>query len=199
MEPFAELLEERIYNLPSPLGWLKIIVALTSFPIELKMKSNEVKLFPRTDWLTYQSLIKREPEFTEKVGFGDYAVDSAPFIKAVKGVIPSAHLRYSTPSDYLIVKGTQVKKPVGYGAIFSVADTLAARDEYIGADFSDGDKFISRLSKRDPGTTTGNASTWRWAATDHHFARVLDDLRLLAGREQDESTKRVFRFQASFF
>ena len=186
IEPFAEVLEEIIYNLPSLFEWLKVVVAFTSFPTELKIKPNEVKLFPRTDWLTYNRLIEREPELLDKVAFGDYAVDSAPFSKSSTHAIPSAQLRYTTPGHYLVVKGLQAKKPIGYGAIYPVAGTLVARGEYQGAAFSDGDAFINRLAVRDAGTTTGNASTWRWAGTDHHFAQVGGELSVLTGRGQNE-------------
>jgi hypothetical protein len=117
---------------------------------------------------------------------GDYAVDSAPFNKQQGRAIPSAHLRYSTPEHYLVVKGQQAKKPIGYAAIYPVADLLAGREEFMGASFSGGDSYIAQLSTRDTETTTGNASTWRWIGTDHHFARVLDELRMLAGHASDD-------------
>lgn len=200
VESFAEVLEDRVYNLPSLFGWLKVVVAFTSFPTALKMKPNEVELFPRTDWLTYRRLIEREPELLPKVAFGDYAVDSAPFSKSGIRATPSAHLRYTTPSNYLVVKGQQAKKPIGYGAIYPVADTLTARDEYVGAAFSDGDAFVSRLSVRNPETTTGNASTWRWAGTDHHFAQVFCDLRVLSGHEsENESIDSDSELQVALF
>lgn len=184
-EPFAELLAERIYNLPSLFQWLKVVVALTSFPAMLKMKPNETKIFPRTDWMTYKSLIEREPDLLPRVAFGDYAIDAAPFGKKVR-VIPSAHFRYTSAEHYLVVKGQQAKKPLGFNAIRPVAATLAQRGEFVGAAFSEGDSFINRLATGDPDTTTGNAATWRWAGTDHHFAQVFDDLRLLAGQQHED-------------
>lgn len=200
VEPLAEVLEDRIYNLPSLFRWLKVVAAFTSFPTEIEMKPNEVKLFPRTDWLTYRRLIEREPNLLQRVAFGDYAVDSASFSKPGARAIPSAHLRYTTPDGYLVVKGQQAKKPISYGAIYPVADILAARDEFMGADFSEGDTFVSRLAARNPEATTGNASTWRWAGTDHHFAEVLGDLGILAGHEQeDESSDPGGGVQAALF
>ncbi len=200
VEPFAEVLAERIYSLPAPLGWLKVVTAFTSFPKALKMKPNEVKLFPRTDWMTYCRLIEREPDLIQRVAFADYAVDTAPFVISKGNATPSAHLRYTTPTDYLVVKGEQAKKPLGYRAIYPVADILAGREEFEGASFSDGDAFISRLAARDPEITTGNAATWRWASTDHHLARVLGDLKVLAGNDgEDEAVAPKFEFQGSLF
>lgn len=199
VEPFvAEVLEERLYNLPSLFRWLKVVATFTSFPTVLQMKPGETKLFPRTDWMTYRRLIEREPDLLRTIAFGDYAIDSAPFEKLIGPVIPSAHLRYTTPDSYLIVKGHQAKKPVGYAEIYPVADTLAGRDEFMGASFSDGDGFVSRLALRGSETTPGNAWKWRWAGTDHHFACVLGDLRVVAGREpESERAPSDVGFQAS--
>jgi hypothetical protein len=133
------------------------------------------------------------------VAYGDYGIDSAPFKKTSGRATPSAHLRYTTPSDYLIVKGQQAKKPVGFGAIYPVADSLVGRDEFMGAAFSDGDAFVSRLAARNPETTTGSASTWRWAATDHHINRVLSDLTLLAGQREEQDAASEIGMQGALF
>jgi len=200
VDPLAEVVANRFYQAFELAPWLKVVVAITSFPTAPKMKPGEVKRFPRTDWLTYCRLIEREPDLLQTVAFGDYAIDSAPFGKVKARARPSAHLRYTTPGDYLIVKGQQVKKPVGYEAIYPVADTLAGRDEFMGPAFSDGDAFVSRLAARDADITTGNASTWRWAGTDHHFAQVLGDLRVLAGHErEDEEAASEISVQVALF
>jgi hypothetical protein len=181
VEQFAAVVAERVYQALALCRWLKVVAAFTSFPAALKMKPGEVKLFSRTDWMAYLSLIEREPELLGRVAFGDYGIDTTLFSKSKRRVTPSAHLRYTTADHYLIVKGQQAKKPVGYAAIYPVANTLAKRDEFMGAAFSEGDESISRWAARDHDTTTGNASTWRWAGTDHHFAQVLRDLCGLAG------------------
>lgn len=199
VEPLAELLTTSIYNLPRPFEWLRVVAAFTSFPASLSaVKPGDAQLFPRTDWMIYRGLIEREPRLISSVAFGDYAVDSAPFGQTGRAP-PSANFRYTTESDYLIVKGQQAKKPVGYSAIYPVADALIARDEFRGPEFSDGDAFFERLARRDPEITTGNASTWRWAGTDHHLARVVEDLRSLAGRDRRAVVKSETGIQGVLF
>ncbi len=193
--PFAEVLEQRLYSLPHALGWLKIVTAFTSFPNPLNVKTDETKLFPRTDWMVFNRLIERVPDLIQSVAFGDYALDSSPF-EVIKGrPVPSAQIRYTTSTDYLVVKGKQAKKPVGYKAIYPVAKLVAGREEFVGPSFSEGDAFINRLAQPEPMTGTGNASTWRWAATDHHFAHVLRDLRVLAGEVEEAPVEPVFQTQ----
>ena len=182
VESFVETVTERIYDAIELGPWLKVVTAFTSLPTLLKMKPNTVETFPRTDWAAYRLLLERESALRSMVAYGDYAIDSAPFGKPSGPVAPSAQLRFSSEEHYVVVKGVQTKKPIGYAAIRPVAKTLVERDEFIGPAFCEGDAFVDRLV-HDAKTGTGNASTWRWAGTDHHFARVLADLATLAGRE----------------
>ena len=99
--------------------------------------------------------------------YGDYAVDTSPVAKPQRRT-PSAHLRYSTPTNYAVAKGTTVKKPHGYEAIYPVADVLAAQPYFAGPSHSKGDAYISGLQKRT--VSKGNAAKWRWASTDRHLS-----------------------------
>lgn len=182
VEGFVETVIERIFDAIALGPWLKVITAFTSFPAELKMKANTVETFPRTDWIAYRLLLERQPSLRSVIAFGDYAIDCAPFAKSSGPISPSAQLRLTSGDDYLVVKGEQAKQPIGYGAIRPVADILSRRDEFAGPTICDGDAWVARLA-RDPKAGTGNASTWRWAGTDHHFAQVLNDLAALTGVE----------------
>jgi hypothetical protein len=182
VEVFVEAATERIYDAIALGPWLKVITAFTSFPAKLKMKANTVETFPRTDWLTYCLLLKRQPALRGVIAYGDYAIDCAPFVKSSGPISPSAQLRLTGRDEYVVIKGEQAKKPIGYDAIRPVAGTLRRRDEFAGPTICDGDAWVTRLA-RDPKAGTGNASTWRWAGTDHHFAQVLNDLAVLAGVE----------------
>jgi hypothetical protein len=111
--------------------------------------------------------------------FGDYALEY-PGRYVTGQAQPVAQFRYTTSDDYLVLKGMTTKKPNGYGVIRDVAQRLANEPEYLGAAFSQGDAFVDRLSRAIGGP--GNASTWRWAWTDHHLVFVWRALRVLVGR-----------------
>lgn len=181
VESFIETVTDRIYDVIGLGPWLKVITAFTSFPVKLKMKANTVETFSRTDWAAYRLLLEREPALRGVISYGDYAVDCSPFEKSSGPVSPSAQLRFTSDDNYVVVKGEQAKKPIGYSAIRPVAEILSHRTEFTGPTFCDGDAFVARLA-RDEKASTGNASTWRWAGTDHHFARVLAETAALAGR-----------------
>jgi hypothetical protein len=170
IDSFVALLQERINELPHLHDWLGFAVALSSFPTAIKLKPGEVQAYPRTDLVAYGKLLLHPKDLLRVPMFGDYALDTSPLQKPQRRT-PSAHLRYSTPKNYIVSKGHSVKTPHGYKAIYPVADALVARTDFMGRGYSEGDHFIGELATR--AASTGNAASWRWAATDHHITMNL--------------------------
>jgi hypothetical protein len=166
LEELVEMLADQIADLPYVHSWMGLAVALSSFPTTIKLKPGEVKEYARSDLSLYEMLISNPKGLLRTPMFGDYAVDTSPVQKPQRRT-PSAHLRYSTRSIYAVAKGTTVKKPYGYEAIYPVADLLTAQPYYAGSAYSHGDAYISGLQKRT--ASNGNAAKWRWASTDHHL------------------------------
>ena len=178
-EDFVALLEERLNNFPYLHEWLQIAVSMTSFPVKPAIKAGQTIDYPRVDWAIYRRLVG-ERQLLRTPAYGDYAVDAAPFSKAVEKVIPSAQFRHTSEIAYTIVKGKQAKKPLGYKEIYPVADRLVALDGFPRGTRSDGDVYADALSSRAVGP--GSAPKWRWAATDHHFSLVTKGVGLLTDR-----------------
>lgn len=193
-EAFADLVAASVNSLPWRDQWLNIVTAFTSFPDSPKVKPGECKRVPRSDWEVYKSLVTKHDDLARIPAFGDYANEYPIFREAVR-VSPVAQFRYSTPTEYLIEKGCTTRKPNGYGAIFPVADSLAAKDDFAGPDYCDGDRFIYQLSKRQTGHSS--APTWRWATTLHHLTLVCRSLRVMLGRREKAETREPE--QASLF
>jgi hypothetical protein len=171
LEEFVEMLADQIADLPFIHQWMGLAVALSSFPTAIKLKPGEVKEYVRLDLPLYEKLISNPKGLLRTPMYGDYAVDTSPVQKPQRRT-PSAHLRYSTPTSYAVAKGTTVKKPYGYEAIYPVADLLTAQPYYAGSAYSDRDAFIDGLQKRI--VSKGNAAKWRWASTDHHLSVNVD-------------------------
>ena len=178
LDEFVEILADRIADLPFVHSWMGLAIALSSFPTAVKLKPGDVKEYARTDLALYEKLITNPKGLLRTPMYGDYAVDPSPVQKPQRRT-PSAHLRYSTPLIYAIAKGTTVKKPYGYEAIYPVADLLVSQPYYAGPDYSDGDAYISGLNKRNE--KTGNAAKWRWASTDHHLTTNVDAIATVYG------------------
>jgi hypothetical protein len=186
VDEFVETLVDLIAELPAIHTWLGFAIVMSSFPIANKLKPGQVGEYPRNDLMAYRKLISNPRELLRTPMFGDYALDTSPMQKPERRT-PSAHFRYSTSKGYAIAKGTTVKKPHGYDAIYPVADLLASQSFFMGQNFSAGDRFIVGLQRRP--AAKGNASTWRWASTDHHLTGNLKVISLLYGLEDAQPTR----------
>jgi hypothetical protein len=186
LQEFVELLADRIADLPHLHAWLGLAFALSSFPASIKLKAGDIKEYERTDLALYEKLILNPKSLLRTPMYGDYGLDTSPIQKPQRRT-PSAHLRYSTPKIYAVAKGTSVKKPNGYEAIFPVADLLTAQPYFAGADYSEGDAYISGLQKRT--SSKGNAASWRWASSDHHLTSNAEAIGRLYGLTQTTSAK----------
>jgi hypothetical protein len=185
LEEFVEMLAEQIADLPFVHSWMGLAIALSSFPTAIKLKPGDVKEYPRSDLGLYEKLISNPRGLLRTPMYGDYAVDASPVQKPQRRT-PSAHLRYSTPTIYAIAKGTTVKKPYGYEAIYPVADLLATQPYFAGATYSDGDAYISGLQHRT--ASKGNAAKWRWASTDHHLTGNVEAIAKMYGMAKVAAT-----------
>jgi hypothetical protein len=177
-ESFVHLLAERFAVLAPRNAWARVFWGSTSFPEKPSLKAGVDGQFPRSDWDLYQSIVNSGSDFPSIPMFSDYALEFPSHYKPAK-VPPVAHFRYSTESDYWIFKGQTTKKPNGYEAIFPVARRLVGSEHFFGDAYSLGNRFIANLIA--DGAKTGNASTWRWASTDHHISLTLNQLSLLHG------------------
>jgi hypothetical protein len=186
VEDFVALLLDRISELPFLHEWLGLAIALSSFPDTVKVKVGEVKIYPRTDLLIYDKLLVNPKSLLRTPMFGDYALDTSS-LREPQRATPSAHIRYSTLTNYIISKDNTVKKPYGYEAIYPAAERLVSRSEFMGRDYSEGDLFIDQLAQRV--VRTGNAPKWRWAGTDHHLTLNLRTIKSLFGIVEPETAE----------
>jgi hypothetical protein len=82
-------------------------------------------------------------------------------------------LRYTTDEDWLVFKERNVIRH-GFDQFNSICRTLVGRREFKGAGYSAGDTAISACAV--PGSSSGNAMTWRRIGTNHHLTLVVDQL-----------------------
>ncbi len=185
-EDFTHLLGVQVARLVTPNTWARVFWSATSFPEAPRLKAGMDGNFPRADWDLYRTIIANRAEFPIVPMFSDYALEYPSAYAPFNGA-PSAHLRYSSPERYYIFKGPSVRKKGGDGfrAIFEVAKRLVSSGAFSGTEFSMGDALIHRLSEG--AGKTGDAPTWRWSATDHHFTMVMHQLTqaLGLGRETE--------------
>jgi hypothetical protein len=106
--------------------------------------------------------------------FGDYAIaHPVPTELDPRTMRMSASIRFTTDEDWLIVKGKNVRQ-YGFDQYFELCRTLVGLPEYLGENFSWGDRFIARCARGSAGP--GNATTCRKVGTNHHLTLVARQL-----------------------
>lgn len=186
IDQFATNVVDRINDLPHLHRWLNLAVSMTAFPKTPKISAGSMKEFRRTEWQVYRRL-RTLPVLRMPI-FGDYALEN-PAPGPTGRISPVAQCRYSDGENHLIFKGKTTRKPNGYKVIFPVAESLVSHAVFMGKSYSSGDAYFYELATAP--RSTGSASTWRWAATDHHLTQVLRSLRMLLGMPAFEAAQPV--------
>ncbi|OLE75551.1 hypothetical protein AUG19_05275 [archaeon 13_1_20CM_2_54_9] len=151
-------------NLPA---WRTFTIASGAFRQDLTGLSVGQHKLHRDDWQSWRnqitSTLLRQPTY------GDYATLHPFLISDIKGLNPSASIRY-TCEDYWVVmrgEGLRNKSGTGHAQYPANAKLLTLRSEYCGQHFSFGDNYIYDISLNKG--KTGNPRTWVTAGVNHHL------------------------------
>ncbi|HLZ43033.1 MAG TPA: hypothetical protein VKQ11_18845, partial [Candidatus Sulfotelmatobacter sp.] len=173
----AVLIARSVFSMiPNKEGWRRLILVGASFPEDLSDvdAANPTKL-PRREWALWRTLQKRPSALPRRdMIFGDYAIaNPVPRDLDPRVMLMSASIRYTTHTNWLILKGRNVRQ-YGFEQYFDLCKELVDRPEYNGPDFSWGDLYISDCAAEVQGP--GNATTWRKVGTNHHITLVAKQL-----------------------
>jgi hypothetical protein len=150
----------------------RLVLASSAFPAHLgALESQAASKVERKDWKAWIALTARPERLPDRVPiFADYAISHPDPPEIDPRIMKmSANIRYTTEDSWLVLKGQNVRD-YGFEQFRELSRTLIQREEYSGKNFSDGDKFISDCAEGIVGT--GNATTWRRVATNHHVTLV---------------------------
>jgi hypothetical protein len=164
-----------ITKIPFISKWRSFTIAATSFPANLVgLPPSDCSKVQRLEWKLWKAVHKILPDGIRRPAFGDYAI-SHPEPSEVDPRImnPSASIRYTSRSHWLVVKAKNLKDH-GYAQFHGVCKQMVQRADYSGASFSWGDGYIAACGCQSVGP--GNLTTWRKVGTSHHLAFVLDQL-----------------------
>src|ERR1051326_5767886 len=160
LEGFSKVVEALIRRLSYLRNWRTFTLLGTSFPPSMaEIKLSPVSL-PRNEWLLYRLVAANLAKVGIRIpAFGDYSINypnSLPLdMRLLK---PSATIRYTTPSGWLIVKGPNVRDNQ-FEQYRDHCRTVMRSPTYSGPAFSAGDKYISDCARGV--ASTGNLTTWR--------------------------------------
>jgi hypothetical protein len=156
--------------------WNRIVLASSSFPEDLSdVDAATTTRLPRREWQLWRTIQKRPGLLPRRdLMFADYGI-AHPITKELdpRTMRMSASIRYTTPQDWLVVKGRNVRQ-YGFDQYFELCKVLVDRPEYAGSDFSWGDRYIHDCAVGMTGP--GNATTWRKVGTNHHLTLVTSEI-----------------------
>lgn len=163
--------------------WATLSVAGSAFPETLSdVGRDSQESLERTEWLVWERLRARQGTNSRLPLFGDYAIahpgagpQVAPWMLKM-----SAHIRYTTERDWLIIKGKVIAKSEAPQQP-DLCRILVRRPDYAGPGFSWGDGYISDCAEDDEGP--GNPMTWRAVGTSHHITMVVRQIATVLGLE----------------
>ncbi len=160
-----------IQTLPNVKEWRTLTLAGCSFPSSLAViPANSSKILIRKEYILWQRLVAIAQELPRVPSFGDYGVSHSDFPDIdPRKMKMSVNLRYTSDNSWLVLKARGANS-YGYTQFNGLCRVIVSKDEYLGRDFSWGDKYIYDCSCRND--RPGNASTWRQVGTSHHIAFV---------------------------
>jgi hypothetical protein len=151
-----------------------VTLLATSFPDSLASLTNIIQHLPRREWILFKAVTSALPAHIRQPIFGDYAVAAINFAQGdMRFMRGSPNIRYAIDDAWIIARAKGA--PRGSNQAYpSLCGIVTNSGHYLGAGFSAGSKYIADCQTGV--ATRGNSTTWKWVATNHHIAKVLDDL-----------------------
>jgi hypothetical protein len=173
----------RFLKLLDSTPWAGILVGGYGFPDQLSSAcaTNDQAYLRRLEQDVYSAAAS--VEMSTHRWFADYTVLSPSVVELdwrliSKVMAPKA--LYTLEDVWFVVRGGAFSShPDGYGQYFSMADGIVALDEFCGADFSYGDRYISDRHNRKG--KAGSPASWITACVNHHISFTADAHKDLGG------------------
>jgi hypothetical protein len=167
------LMQAHVGLLPQVHDWRTLTIAATAFPQDLTdVGPASAATIDRVEWQVWTAA--RGLPIPRRPSFGDYAISHPEMNEMDPRMLKmSAAIRYTTPDEWLVLKGRNVRDH-GFVQFHTLAATLIQRPEYAGQTFSWGDDYIWNCAHSQCGP--GNATTWRQVGTNHHMTCVTTQI-----------------------
>lgn len=167
---FAQALSSAIKRIASINEFKSFTIAGMSLNLsEIRRPGGEPK---RHEWFLYQHLLKALDGF-RKPTFGDYTIENPEFISQDMRLInPAGKIVYTTENKWIVPKGKSFRDNMQQ--MISHCKTIMDSGEYLGKDYSAGDKRIHDTFNKIEGT--GNQGTWKEVGVSHHITLVVNQL-----------------------
>ncbi|MBI2604450.1 MAG: beta family protein [Deltaproteobacteria bacterium] len=172
----VETSEDFICNLFSPNDWRSLTVAGSGFPQTMQgIERKSISRLRRHEFSVWSKLQKKKKDLPRQPSLGDYGIthpDSLEFDP--RKFTMGGKIRYTTENEWIIVKGTSFKTGEKGLQYHSLSKELIKMTEFLGADFSWGDEYVTKCAAKKVGP--GNLEMWICIDTNHHICFVTEQL-----------------------
>ena len=178
--------------------WGRLIFQGSTFPPTNPADHGGLFFVPRNEWKTFHAALKECSVPIERIGYGDFGADCGEinFPRKSGGGRAIRHLRYTTPTDTLVVRGQ--KNGADADVMADVFNRVLKSGHFAGQAFSYADDEIWRRANGIG--SCGSASMWREWNMAHHITRVVRDLGAMSGIDfEDGRVSEMPAKQASMF
>ncbi len=178
-------------------NWGCIVFQGSNFPATNPAEAGKTQIVPRHEWTVFMAAMRDCDIPHERLGFSDFGADCGKinFPKKAGGAIPIPHVRYTTKTSTMVIRGKEGGKQSD--RMIEVLKTLVAHADFAGKAFSYADK---RMWDAANGlATAGNPSMWREWNMAHHISRVVQDIAAMAAIEFEEEVVREDAEQIDLF
>lgn len=174
LDGFVNVISTLVGGLPYLNEWRTFTILGTSFPETMAVVKEGIEIIPRYEWQLYKKLVVIFKRAGLRIPtFGDYAIAHPNVPEMDMRIIkPAATIRYAIEDNWCIVKGRSFRD--NQKQYHELCKRLVASQNFCGADFSYGDEYIQKCSKKEAGC--GILSTWRQVGTNHHIVKVTQDI-----------------------
>jgi hypothetical protein len=177
--------------------WGRIVFLGSNYPTTNPAPDDGEVSVPRNEWLTYQRAAKDCNVSPDKLGYGDFGADCGEikFPKSGKGGMPIPHVRYTTATDTIVVRGNKTsKRSESMRKVFS---RLLSGGSFAGQGFSYADRNMWLAANGAGGC--GGPTEWREWNMAHHMVRVIRDLGAMVGLTFEEGPVTAIAEQGVLF
>lgn len=157
-------------RVPALMDWRRFVVSGGSFPRTLEGMGVGSRIRARYEWQHWQTWAFAPKPLRARIpNFSDYTIQHAVFYEPPKRSNPSASIRYAAETYWAIMRGEAIRgeHSLGNQQYYGNAQLLCERQDFMGAQYSPGDRYIWEVANRiiGPGTPT----TWITAGMVHHM------------------------------
>jgi len=122
--------------------------------------------------------------------YSDYGVVHPEFSMVGPNKNANAKIRYTTSGRIKIFRGHRLAEAPQYMQYHALSEEVRNAPEYMGSDFSQGDRFIDNCA--DGSVGTGNLGTWVFVDMNHHIQYTAQQIQELSEKiDADFSTTEI--------